>query len=65
MTPEAIELLARLVYKGGGSISGYGAAASWLADQGYIEAWRAGHWTVTDRGVSALIAARNKQEGTK
>jgi hypothetical protein len=65
VSAEAIALLARLVYTDGGSTCGHSAATvGWLHDRGYIEAWRADHWTVTDEGVSALIAARASQGAT-
>ena len=57
MSDEAIKLLRYLVEHDGGTISGYnGAVVTWLQGQGYIETWRAGHWTITEKGLQALPA---------
>lgn len=58
MSTEAVELLRNLVLRDGGSISGYSfEVVAWLHGQGYIETWRAGYWTITEKGLQALPAA--------
>ena len=60
MIDEAIKLLRYLVEHDGGSISGYSFnVVTWLQGQAYIETWRAGHWTITEKGLQALPARVN------
>lgn len=55
MSDEALKLLRYLVEHDGGPISGYSFdVVTWLQGQGYIETWRAEHWTITEKGLQAL-----------
>jgi hypothetical protein len=63
MPLEAAELLRHLITSDGGSISGYSKdAVTWLQARGYIEAWRAGHWTATERGARELPLQASPKE---